>query len=389
MTGSTTGTRGSWAAALAMALAPVLLAAGCGAIDDSAPLAKQPKHCKTLDEHLAPLDQHVAAGNMVHLGRIIREDLDRASLRAIVKLLLDTIAALPAGTFEDLAVHLNKPTAGDTLGPLLIALLEPLAGDPAATPPKPPKLPQLLAFSKIANACLSETLFAVVTDLLRDKRLEPVLRELLKGGSALGPRLEKALADAGVDGKAAIVALIRNIAVSLAAPGFDPAPLLAALDGIAGDNKTLLALRELLAIALLDDKGEVDKERVAAVSGFVRCFIDIDHHFVLPGYWYDVAAGGALSIALAATPDTAEAQEDRLQALLAVTGLLSYLTDALAKDPGARDALGQAGGLVLRPDLAVEAIPEVVQLLRTAVLDGLPSLLSDIATRPCLKHAPP
>lgn len=361
----------------------------CGAIDDSAPLVAQPKACKTLDEYLAPLDKHVAEGKLQHVGQIVRDELDVATLRAIVQLLLDTIGALPEGKLKALATTLNKPTAGDTLSPLLIALLEPLPGDAAAQPLKLPRNAELLAFSRVATACLEPSLFSTLTDVLRDSRLKPALGTLLSSAGGLGPALEAALQDAGVDGRDAVVALLRNFAVSLAAPDFDPKPIVATLDGIATGSAAIGALRDLLVIALLTVDGETDTARVAAISAFVGCFNEIDTTFALPGYLYDLAADGALSNAFAATPTTDSVQADRLDAFVAVLDVVSYLTDALAANQSARDALGQAAAMLLRPDLAVAAIPEVVALLRSDALDALPSLLADIATRPCLAQAPP
>jgi hypothetical protein len=266
--------------------------------------------------------------------------------------------------------------------------LAPLPGDPAASPPAPARKSELEAFSKVAIACLEAELFTALTDILRDERLKPALGALLKGGDAIGPALEQSLKGAGIEGRTAIVALLRNIAVSIAAPGFDPKPLVDMLTGLAGDSATIKALRDLVALALLGVDGETDVARVGAVSVFVGCFVQVDETFALPAYFYDVAAGGALTAAFAAIPTTAGAEQARVDALVAALNVVSYLTDSLATDQQARDALGQAGALILRPDLAIEAIPEVVSLLKSDALSGLPSLFSDIATRPCLKLAP-
>ena len=58
----------------------------------------------------------------------------------------------------------------------------------------------------------------------------------------------------------------------------------------------------------------------------------------------------------------------------------------LAGDDGARDALAQTLGLVLRPDLAVQAVPELVGLLKSGALGDLVALLGDLL-KPC--EAPP
>lgn len=373
-----------------LVLVPLLCTAliSCGAIDDSAPQVTHTKKCKTLDAYLAPLDAQVAAGKLVHFGRIIREDLDRASLRAIVQLLLNTVRDLPAGTFEELAEKLGRPAAGDTIGPLLIAFLKPLSGDATATPPVAPRLDELTAISKVATACLDAHLFGLATEVLRDKRLKPAMGALLKGGAELGPALEKSLKDAGIEGRKATITLLGNIAVSIAAPDFDPRPLVDMLDGLGGDNETISALVDLISIALLDSEGKTDPARVATVSAFVGCFVQVDVNFALPGFFYDVVAGGALSVAFGATPTTAQTQENQLEATVAVLDVVSYLTASLATDQSARDALGQVVALLLRPELAIVALPEVVGLLESDALTALPSLLSDIATRPCLELAP-
>ncbi len=366
-----------------------------GAPDDSAPLEPAAKPCKTVDQYLAPLDAEVAAGRLQHIGRIVREDLDRSTLRAVVRLVIDVVRALPPDALPSITARLDAPGAGSSVIPLVVALLEPLPGDPKAVPPKPPRTAELAIFSNVATTCLSPGLFATATEVLRDPRLEPILKTLLAGAGGLGEELEKALAAAGFEGRDAIVALLRNVALSIARPDFDPVPLVAMLDGLAGSNASLAALADLLRVLALDDKGAARVANVQTLSAFVGCFVDLDAEFVLPGYWYDIFASGALGQALAATPtDTADPDapdtraDDQLAATMAVLELLSYATQVLTTSEPARDALGQIGALILRPDLAVEAIPEVLRLLQSGALDGLPGLLSDIAAKPCLAKAP-
>lgn len=369
-------------------LAATLFFCGCGALDDSAPPAEPPKHCRTVDEYLAPLQAHVAAGRLVHVGRIVQEDLDRPTLRAVVRLVIDVVRALPPATFASLTATLGSPQAGGTLVPIVIALLEPLPGDPTAQPPVPPRNVELTIFSHVATTCLTADLYVWLTELLRDARLRPIVGELLATAGELGADLEAALAAGGVKGRDAIVALLRNVAVSISRPDFDPLPLIAMVDGLAAQSASLKSVSALLRVAMLDEAGAADPVQIAALSAFVGCFVDLDAGFVLPGYWYDVFASGALSAAFAATPTGDEQRQASLDATMAVLTVLSYATGVLAASSPARDALGQVGALILRPDLAVEAIPEVLDLLRSDALDSLPAMLADIANQPCLAAAP-
>ena len=93
----------------------------------------------------------------------------------------------------------------------------------------------------------------------------------------------------------------------------------------------------------------------------------------MAGHLYDVlvmAPGDTTPTAV-----TASANSDHLAVLLQVA---ASACDVLAADAGARDALAQLLGLVLRPDLAVQAIPELVGLLKSGALVDVIALVGDL-----------
>ena len=357
---------------------------GCGAEDDSAPVIADKNLCKSTDEHLQPLRQRVAAGGMDQIALILNEELDRASLHAIVQLALDVARELPAGAVEQTAALVGHPQTA-RLVPIVVALLEPLPGDPLAIPAAPAKVAELKAFSRIATTCLDAPLFDALTDLLRDERLGPALKNLL-GSTDAAVDARKALKRAGVETKAGFVTLFQNLALSIAAPGFDPRPLVELLDALAGQDAGLIAGgRDLFRLLTLKPDGSVAVARVEAVSNAMACFNAIDEQFILPAYWYDILLSPDVSAALKGPPGAPPLD---VQPMVELARLGAFGTDALAQSEASRDALGQVLGLLLRPDLAIRGIPEMVGLLQSQALPGLFSLLSDLATAPCLTDEP-
>ncbi len=358
----------------------VMWVAACGATDDSAPIVTDRDACTSMDEHLAPLRHRIETGGLDQIGKILEEELDPASLQAIVQLALDIARDLPAGTLQQMTGLLEHPQAGRMV-PIVVALLEPLPGDAKAQPPVPAKGAELLVFSRIATTCLEAPLFAALTELLRDKRLGPALAQLL-GDSEAAREARKTLRTAGKESKAGFVKLLENLALSIAEPDFDPDPLVALLQGLAGDQPGLLAgARDLFVVATLNPDGSVATARVNAISNTMKCFLDIDQDFILPAYWTDILLSPDVSAALAGPPGSPPLDVTPIVEL-AVVG--AWVTEALAQSEAARDALGQVLGLLLRPDLSVRGIPELVDLLEGDALPGMVRLISDLSTQPCL-----
>ena len=338
--------------------------------------------CTSIDEHLRPLRERVAAGGLDQVALIINSELDRASLHAIVQLVLDVAQQLPAGTLDKAGELATHPQAA-RLVPIVVALLEPLPGDAKASPPVPAKSAELKAFSRIATTCLRAPLFAALTDVLRDERLGPALNNLL-GSADAAVAARKALRRAGVQTKDGFVTLFQNLALSIAAPDFDPRPLVDLLDALAGQDTGLIAGgRDLFRLLTLAPDGSVAWSRVDAVSTAMVCFNSLDEDFILPAYWYDILLSPAVSQALKGPPGTPPLDT---APIVELARLGAYATDVLAQSEASRDALGQVLSLLLRPDLSIAAIPEVIGLLESDALPGLFALLADLATTPCLEE---
>ena len=364
----------------ALALVLLLSLTRCGALDESAPTRATPHACKTVDEDLKPVLDLVAAGQLSHLANLLQTDLDPSSLRAVLRLVLDAARALPAGTLKKLPDVLSNSGMGGLL-PLLTALLEPLPGKPDATPPVPPKTAELQAFSTLAQTCLTSDLFQLLTDLLREPALAPAVDVLLADGLSGAPQLQNALKSSGTSGRAGIVALVHDVMTSMAAPGFDPHPLLTALEGLIDPQAPgiLGALDTVMKLATLDAAGQPNAAHLATLQSGAQCLLNADPDGRLVGHLYDVLVGAPIA-PMGPSAGKASGTEDLLQ-------LLAYVTEVLAQSQGARDAMGQVFGLILRPDVAVQAVPELVLLLKSDAFTGLFQLIHDLALQPCRNQA--
>ncbi|MFZ9464056.1 MAG: hypothetical protein ACO262_10650, partial [Vulcanococcus sp.] len=92
-------------------------------------------------------------------------------------------------------------------------------------PPLPAKIAEMQALSQVAGACLTGESMATLAAVLREPDLASALASLLDAGPQAGTALQQALAAAGVEGRAGFQVLIRDVLVSMAAPGFDPEPM--------------------------------------------------------------------------------------------------------------------------------------------------------------------
>jgi len=210
--------------------------------------------------------------------------------------------------------------------------------------------------------------------------------------------LQQALTALGADGREGFVQLLRNVLASVAAPDFDVAPLLATLDALAGPAAApssadpsstdpsstdplggiialLASARDLLAVVATLPDGSPAGVRVATLSRLAGCVLAVDPDGYLAGYIFDVVA---------------EAQ-DSLGTLDGLTlspvwlEILAYAADALAHEQASRDALGQALALLLRPDLAMGGLPELIGLLESQTLAEAAGLLADLSLAGCLE----
>ncbi len=361
---------------LAAAAAVALL--GCGALDDSAPPTPPRSHCASVDERLAPLVELAKQGKTAHLAGLLSTRLDPASQRAVVQLVLDVAYALPPDTSKNLP-QLLAPQGLGALVPLVVAIFEPLPGDPSAVPPVPPRIAEMSAFASTAQNCLSSELFVLGSRLFRDPKAATALDGLLEAGPAGAQQLLNALKSAGVEGRSSFQVVIRSLATSLAQDGFDAAPLLQTLKQLRDPKQpgVIDALAGLLQVAVLGDSAADKEQARGALQGFAKCLIIQDPAQLIAGHGYDVL--------ITMDPQAIAAVDLDSQKWLPV---VAYATDVLATKPAARDAWNQLLGLVLRPDVATEALPELINLLNSQALPGALALLGDLVTQPCKQAKP-
>lgn len=361
------------------ALLPLAVVAlfGCGALDDSAPARPQANACKTVDEQMQPLVALGNSGKLRHIAAIVSHDLDEPTQRAIVRLVLNIAKAMPADSMKKIPDLLKDPST-TSLIPIVVAILRPLPGDAKAQPPIPAKIVEMTAFSGVARTCLRQDLYALMTDLLRDPRMPTVVDQINHDISGSAGQMQNLLKQAGVEGRSGLLALLHNALASIAAPGFDPKVLLDALAGLRNPAKPTLidtAYTVLQAASYLPN-GEFSQPRAAALQHFAACFLQQDPDVRVLGEWYDVLLSADVSpSALPATPLPGSTAQ--------VVQLLAVVTQVLADDEASRDALNQTLGLMLRPDLAVGAIPELIELLESDTLKGVIGLLADLVLQPC------
>ncbi len=353
---------------------------GCGALDDSAPAVADPQACPSVEDRLQPLLEMAAGGHLQHVADLIEHELDPASQRALLVLLLDIGKAMPPGTLQktpQILADLDKVG----LVAVLVALLEPLAGDPAANPPQPAHLAELQAFSNICRTCLDQDLFVLSTQLFRDPRLPPLLLALLAEAEAGAPQLRAVLEQSGSQGRAGFSTLVRSTLLSLSQTDSDAEPLVQAVDALVDPQNpgVLGAVRDLLVLAVREADGQTPSPtKLATVRKLAACLTKLDPQALLAGHLYDVLLAG---VPLPVVPPGEVTQTaERLE-------LLAYASEELSTNAAARDAWGQILGLALQPDLAVATIPELVTLMESPVLADLFALISDLLLQPCSPHS--
>jgi hypothetical protein len=349
----------------------LVLTTACGALSDSAPAPVAKPRCPTLDQRVTKLEGLVGAGKLKSIAYIVGEVVDEPSQRALVRLGLAIGKALPSGLAAQLPGVAADPQVARVL-PLVVALLEPLPGSPYANPPLPAKISEMKALSQVAGACLTAEGMATLAAVLREPDLAPALASVLDAGPQAGTALQQALAAAGVEGRAGFQVLVRDVLVSMAAPGFDPEPMAASLAALGG-QPALQGLAVILRRLASDHAGQPRPERVAALAALAACVQRQEADGPMAGHLYDVV----LATPLEATP-TAPAVPVSTAQLSVLLALGAVAADVVANDEGARDALSQLLGLLLRPDLAIQAVPELVGLLKSGALGDVLSLLGDL-----------
>lgn len=376
----------AWPRALGPRAVGAILAfvTGCGALDESAPLPPPPaKTCPTVDQQLAPLLQLTDQGRLQHIAALIEHELDDASHRAMLQLVLEVAKALPPGSGTKLP-KLLESSGLEGLVPVVIAILEPLPGRPLAEPPIPPKTAEMTAFSGIARNCVSQRVFVTLADVLREPAMAHELDGLLGEAGGLLPVLHKALQGAGVEGRPAFTVLVRNLLISLEQPGFDPRPLLASLHALAGQDpqSALRRVHRLAAALLLDAQGQPHQKRLEGIGEFAGCVLRLDPDQRVMGHAWDVLLAAPLA---EATTPTLPAPGVTAELL----AMAAQACDVLAEREAARDAMAQVFGLVLRPDIATQAVPELVDLLQSDALPAVLGLVADLVAQPCRPEAAP
>lgn len=357
----------------------------CAALNDSAPAPTQHNQCPTLDERLQTSTDLLTAGKLQHLSALIADDLDVPSQRAVVALILALAKALPPGVATQLPEMANDSRV-QILLPLLLAILGDLPGDHQAQPPIPPKIAEMTAFSAMARTCLTQQTWQLLTDIFQDPRTPGLLNRLLVDVLNGAPQLQNVLKQNGVQGRAGLLALLHNVLTAVAATDFDPEPLVQTVAGLGTPQQpgTLDALAEVLKLVLLNPDGHAQKAHVQAAGALSACMLARDPEQRVAGVLYDVLLAQPLTPTALPEPTTQSTQAGELQTLLPVLGAL---TQELAGNEAARDALGEVLGLVLRPEIGVAALPELLDLLHTDALQGILALLHDLLTHPC--PAPP
>lgn len=360
----------------------VLVAVGlpaCGAWDADAPAGPAPPACVPMDLRLGPMLEQVGQGKTQHLAQLLSTRLDDQGQRALVQLLLDIAAALPGGTAEQLPTLLSSSGLG-ALIPLVVALLAPLPGQPSATPPQPARTAELQALSAVAQACLTPALFNLGERVLRDPKTAAAVQTLLAAGPSGAQQILAAVQASGPDGRKAFQVLLRNVLTSAAAPAFDPAPLLTTVDGLVDPQApgAIGALRDVLYVALAAGSAQDRATARQAVQAFAACALHNDPDQRIAGYLFDV---------LATAPPSAQALEVPKLDVGQWLPLLAAATGVLATQPAASDAWSQLLGLILRPDVAIAALPELLALLQSDALPGVVGLLADLLAQPCRTSA--
>ncbi len=369
--------RPAWALAPYALVWTLVWTLGCGAGDRLAPAGHSAPACADLTTVTGDLVAHASAGKLAGIGAIVRDQLDAAVMRALLRLLLDVLAALPRSSLETLGPGLGALDS-DAGHALVARVIDPLVDgvhdDEVA----------LWAIARSIGVCGDAQALQTLATLLEDARARRGVGVLLAAGTTTLDQLAAALAAAGDDGRDAFAALVGNILGSLAAPAFDPRPLrktlVAAVDLSAGVSPTLLALVDLLDAATTRLDGTLDEQRIAGLAALAGCGRAIDPDLAVAGWLYDVVRGpGATTLGATQAPPMPLPAID----LDPVLDLLALGLRGIADSAEGRDAVAVLAMTLLAPERAALALPEIRALFGSGALASIGATLSALVSGGC------
>jgi hypothetical protein len=355
---------------------------GCGAWDESAPPMPVSGTCAEVDERLAPLLSLANSGQLSAIGQVIATKLDPDTQRAVLQLVLDVLRSLPADAPKRLPTLLTG-SGLQQLAPVVLAVLTPLPGDSQTVPPTPPMTAEMTAFSRVAQSCLGQQTLQVLATVARDPLMAPTLQALLAPDSAVLNVLRTSLVQAGIEGRTSFAIVVRNALLSLATPGTDMGPMFATLENAASldPTGTLLQLANLLRMLVNPADPQQALHQRAVIASLCDCLLRLDPDLKLVGHLYD-------TVLVAPLPAEASAATDSVADLPELLDYAARMLETVAAKPQSLDAVSQLFGLVLRPDVATTALPDLLTLLRGDVITGVVALLDDLLGPQCAPGAP-
>jgi hypothetical protein len=316
-------------AALAMQVA------SCGAMDQVAPPPPPSGDCAPAQEQLSTLLRLLDEGRLSGLRQATQQDFTDDARRLLIRMLLDIVGALPEGTLPGLV-------------PLLDQDLDPLVNELVLVMKTASDYQALGRAGELIERCTGKPLLITLAAALADPAWRAALADLL-GGEGLPIDL------AALQSRTGFQALLRALLTSISDPEFDPTDVNELLGQFLPE---LVPLLEPFLIA------GAPRQSVQLIVG---CLLEVDTDDRLAGLVFDVLVSGV-------DPEPILGLLDGGIDAGLVTVLLPVLELLIAQDR-TRSSVVLGLSTLLRPDVAVRVIPDLIVLAEKGAIAEVLQLL--------------
>lgn len=348
------------------------LIGACGAEGYDAPATLSADDCGPLDETIEGLLDLVDRGRLQTLKSVMAEGLEIDERHDLMAIIIDLIVSLPSGTFASLADMGAAASASESLQEVAAAAVRVLARDGSGAA----RVGAFAAARTLLNTCDGNDLVGIATAVLEDEGFIAAWRQLLVTGV-----LTELLAEMQFDTRSAgdaFGALVRNLLVTAADPGFEPS-MWTSMAALVVDvsEPPWRDLTEGLERVLESDAAR------HAMGQLAGCSLASDPDLQLAAVVYDMGVDPVMVQLAEVLEDVgAHAVADPNGADI-VLDPLRLLMQFLADHEDARASLVTVLTALLQDELGAGVLEDVADLLEAHVVGEVLDLFATLATGAC------